>query len=190
MIGGKSVLAVIPARGTSKRLPGKNLMKYRGKTLLQWAIRHAEMCRYVDRIVVSTENPMIAKAAGIYHLPRPAFLSTDATSGEAVLAHALYCVPGFDYAVLLQPTSPNRVPEDINACIEIAHRYHSTAEKYEVRPSMHGCISVNEEGRRNGAVYVAATEEFLAWLSWEKCNQYKMPNSRSLDIDHLIDFEK
>lgn len=181
MINGKSVLGVIPARGGSKRVPLKNLTLYKGSSLLVWAISHALKSQYLDKFVVSTEDEAIARYVPEHVLARPDYLATDRASVESVLVHALYQLPNFDYAVILQPTSPNRLPEDIDRCIEIADT-----------PSvgLHGCVSYNEYGKRNGAVYVVDVKHFLATLSLDAAQHYEMPNERSLDIDYTWDFEQ
>jgi N-acylneuraminate cytidylyltransferase len=181
MLDAKRILAVIPARGGSKRVPFKNLTLFRGKPLIAWAIEHAQGCRYIDRVVVSTDDAAIARHAGPLHLPRPAYLAGDRVPTEAVMVHALYACPGFDFAVLLQPTSPLRMIEDIDRCLEIAVRQHG-------QMSITGCVSYNEYGKRNGAVYVCHVEHFLQHLSFDAAHHYAMPNDRSLDINYEWDF--
>jgi len=183
MINGRTVLGIIPARGGSKRVPMKNITLYKGKGLITWAIEHARASQYIDRFVVSTDAPEIADHAKGFVLDRPAHLATDRASSESVLVHALYSIPGFDFAVLIQPTSPNRLPLDIDRCIEIAEAQDGTN-------GLHGCVSYNEYGKRNGAVYVANVQHFLATLSLDAANHYIMPNERSLDIDYTWDFER
>lgn len=183
MINGKMVLGVIPARGGSKRVPHKNLKLYKGKSLVQWAMTHALLSKYLDDFVVSTDDAEISKQAGKCALQRPDFLATDRASSEAVLVHALYQMADYDYAVLLQPTSPNRLPLDIDRCIEIA-------ETQNGKNGLHGCVSYNEWGKRNGAVYVVNVQHFLATLSLDAAQHYEMPNERSLDIDYLWDFDQ
>jgi N-acylneuraminate cytidylyltransferase len=205
-INNKTVLAIIPARAGSKRVPDKNISLYNNKTtgeintLIEWAILHAIGSKYIDTIIVSSDSDAIlnyAKSAksvsAIIPLRRPAYLSTDHASSEAVIVHALYTQPTHpdfysspplhDFFVLLQPTSPNRTSQDIDSCIEKAET------------STYGrCLSVNSEstppGLRNGAVYVAKTERFLETLNLDAAEKYPMPASRSLDIDNLEDFEK
>lgn len=183
MIAGKRVLGVIPARGGSKRVQFKNLTLYKGKALIQWAMEHAAACKYLDHWVVSTECDAIAIHAGDHLLRRPDFLATDRASTESVLAHALYALPDYDLAVIIQPTSPNRLALDIERCIEIA-------EAQDGKSLLHGCVSYNEFGKRNGAVYVANVRHFLSTLSLDAAHHYVMPNERSLDIDNLWDFQQ
>ena len=64
-ISGKRVLAVVPARGGSKGLPGKNIQDLGGKPLIQWSIKSAQSSIYIDKVVVSTDNEDIAKSLEI-----------------------------------------------------------------------------------------------------------------------------
>ncbi|MGB9578379.1 MAG: acylneuraminate cytidylyltransferase family protein, partial [Halothiobacillaceae bacterium] len=111
-----NVLALIPARGGSKGLPGKNLRALGGKPLIQWSIEAAQRSRFVTRVVVSSDDPTIltaARAAGAETpFVRPAELAQDDTSSIDVVFHALDQLPPFDWVVLLQPTSPLRTSED------------------------------------------------------------------------------
>jgi len=182
MLDDKRILAVIPARGGSKRVPFKNITLFRGKPLVQWAIEHAKASQYVDQIVVSTEDTNIARLSHPHEFFRPAFLAEDRVPTEAVLVHALYGLPGFDFAVLLQPTSPLRTTEDVDRCIEIAVRQHG-------KSGLTGCVSYNEYGKRNGAVFVVNVEHFLQFLSFDAAHHYLMPNDRSLDINYAWDFQ-
>lgn len=188
MIDGKSVLAIIPAREGSKRIPLKNLTMFRGKPLIQWAIDHARGSAYIDEIAISSDSEAILKYADqksdkyIWKCERPAFLASDTATSEALIAHALYeypCLEFPDYFVLLQPTSPLRLPSDIDECISRAHKFSGR------------CISWDQYGRRNGAVFVCRSQLFLASLQLEPktgADYFTMPQERSLDIDYEQDF--
>ena len=93
MINDKKVLAIIPARGGSKGLPGKNIKELCGKPLIAWSIEVAKACCNIDRIVVSTDDDRIAEVAKKYGIEipfmRPAELATDTTSIVDVLFHML-----------------------------------------------------------------------------------------------------
>jgi len=109
-------LAFIPARGGSKGLPGKNTMLFNGKPLIAWTIEHALKSRYFDRVIVSTDCPVIAEVSKCYgaEVPfmRPAQLSSDCASTEDALLHCCDylknngCLP--INIALLQCTSPIR----------------------------------------------------------------------------------
>lgn len=123
----KKILVIIPARGGSKRLPGKNVKKIDGKPMIAHAIWAAKKSKYVDRTVVSTDDPAIIKTARKYEAEvpfvRPVELASDTASILPVLQHAVSCVENQnkfkpDLIVLIQPTSPLVKPEDIDGAIE------------------------------------------------------------------------
>lgn len=170
------VLAVIPARGGSVRVPRKNERLYRGKSLLQWAIEAAR-ASCVDDFVVSTEDDAIAAAAHALKcrvVVRPRCLATDTAKSEDVLRHAMV-VKKADWGVLLQPTSPLRLASDIDAAVAIAL----------VRKSP--VISYGPSGK-NGAVYVASMDWLMEHDFSHAHLHYEMPAARSLDIDVEADF--
>lgn len=134
MIEGKTVLAIVPARGGSKGLPGKNIRPLCGKPLVSWTIEKAKKSRYLDSVLVTTDDVEIAdiaRAAGA-HVPfiRPAALATDVASTYDVIRHALAHareVEGreYDFVVLLEPTSPLREDDDIDRMLELLVRRSS-----------------------------------------------------------------
>jgi CMP-N-acetylneuraminic acid synthetase len=121
------VLAVIPARAGSKRLPEKNLAELAGRPLIAWTISAALEAGFVHTVMVSTESEQIAEVsrregAEVPFL-RPAELATDSASSVDVVMHALtaYQQRGlvFNYVLLLQPTSPLRTAHDIHAAWQL-----------------------------------------------------------------------
>lgn len=127
MIYGKHVLAIIPARGGSKGIPGKNIKLLGGKPLIAWTIEVAKQSQYIDRLIVSSDDDEIIEVAEKYgcEVPfkRPAELAQDDTPGIEAILHALNTLPErYEYVVLLQPTSPLRQVEDIDQCIEMCER--------------------------------------------------------------------
>ena len=142
MINNKRVLALIPARGGSKGLPGKNVRDLCGKPLIAWSIDAGLNCKLIDDVVVSSDDEVIlaaAKKAGA-QVPfiRPAELATDSASSVDVAMHALdqMAVSGknYDYLVLLEPTSPLREADDLRLMIE----------KLDAHPSFSSIVSVGE----------------------------------------------
>lgn len=127
MIDGERVLALITARGGSKRLPGKNLRSFAGRPLVAWTVAAALEARVVDRVVLSSDDPAIiaaATAAGA-EAPfiRPASLADDTATSAAVVRHALDALGDpAAWLVLLQPTSPLRTAADIDGAVERAAR--------------------------------------------------------------------
>lgn len=130
------VLALITARGGSKGVPRKNVLPVGGKPLIAWSILAALESRYLDRVVVSTDDSEIAEVARTWgaEVPfmRPAELAGDTSDHISVVLHALdWCAQHenrhYDYLLLLQPTSPLRITADIDACIELASERRSGA---------------------------------------------------------------
>lgn len=121
MYKGKKVLAIIPARGGSKGLPGKNIKKLNGKPLIAYSIEAAIGSKIFDKIVVSTDDEKIAEVALNYdaEVPfmRPEELASDKSSSMDVLIHVIEWFKKrgkyFDYIMKLQPTSPLRNKIDI-----------------------------------------------------------------------------
>lgn len=120
-------LAVIPARGGSKGIPGKNIRPLGGKPLICHSIDHARaVCPDAD-ICLSTDSGQIRAVAEDYGLPvpflRPAELATDTAPTADVLLHALdwYADQGrhYDTVLLLQPTSPLRTPDQIRRALDL-----------------------------------------------------------------------
>lgn len=120
-------LGIIPARGGSKGIPGKNIKDLMGKPLIAWTIGQALDSQYLERTIVSTDSDEIAEIAEKYgaEVPfkRPDHLSEDTTPTWPVLQHALKYFEddlklSFDAIVLLQATSPLREQNDIDGCVE------------------------------------------------------------------------
>ena len=128
MINGKSVLAIIPARGGSKGLPGKNIKELCGNPLIAWSIEAAKACSSIDKVMVSTDDDQIANVAKKYgaEVPftRPPELASDTASTIDVIFHAINWLKEHEdyrpeYILLLQPTSPLRSRKDINGAIQM-----------------------------------------------------------------------
>ena len=178
MFNKQVVLAVIPARGGSKRCPRKNIKDFRGKPLILWTIEAAQQSKYIDTLVVSTEDAEIKSVAEpyCYVVDRPQELATDTATNDDVMRHALEQYPA-DIVVLLQPTSPLRIASDIDNCIK---------DCTVTVP----CISFNKQLKKNGAVYAC----YAVWLAnggdfnmyYSYC--YIMSPERSLDIDYAGQF--
>lgn len=127
MISNKKILAIIPARGGSKRIPKKNIVDLNGKPLLAHTVELAKQLPELDSIVVSSENDEILSIASEYGaetLRRPAELAFDDVKDEPVLIQALDALEKegetFDYVVMLQVTSPLRKLETVKKVIDMA----------------------------------------------------------------------
>lgn len=217
MIEEKKILAVIPARGGSKGVPRKNIRHVAGKPLIAWTIEEAKKSRYIDRLILSSEDEEIISVArewgGDVPFVRPEELSRDETPGIEPILHAIRTLPGYDYVVVLQPTSPMRNVEDIDGCIEMCIKRGASACVSVVEPDkspywmflldpddkMFPLIRESEMVLRrqdllkvyslNGAVYVADCSILLSsrvFIS-EGTVGYVMPKERSLDIDLEVD---
>lgn len=122
------ILGIITARGGSKGIPGKNLKPLGGRPLLAYTIEAARECGALDRVILSTEDPVIADAARALgcEVPfmRPAELSRDETPHLPVIQHAAEWMrehAGYqpDAVMILQPTSPLRSADDITAAARL-----------------------------------------------------------------------
>jgi CMP-N,N'-diacetyllegionaminic acid synthase len=218
MIEGLSVLALVPARGGSKGVPGKNILPIGGKPLIAWTIDAARGSRYIDRLVLSSDDDAIIDAARRHgcEVPfvRDAALATDSTTSIDVVLDALVRLPGHDIVVLLQPTSPLRITDDIDAALErlVASGAPSCVTLRPAEEHPYWTFRLNEGAqlarfaeppagiplRRqdlppawclNGAVYAAHTKWFLRERSFLSAATvgHPMPAGRSLDIDTQAD---
>jgi N-acylneuraminate cytidylyltransferase len=211
------VLAVIPARGGSKGVPRKNVRLLAGKPLIAWTIEQAAQSRYIDCVMVSSEDDeicQVAKESGA-EIPfvRPMELASDTASGVDVLCHAVEnSGSDYDYVVLLQPTSPLREPSDIDEAIEccVSRAAKSVVSVAEAAKSPYWMYQMKEGGKLtpfvedaatnrqqlpqsyalNGAVYVLEVATLLAnrKILDEQTLGYVMPAERSYDIDTEMDF--
>lgn len=219
MIEGQRVLGLIPARGGSKGLPGKNVLPLGGKPLIAWSIEAASQSKHIDSIVVSSDDEEIIKVAESYGcdatLIRPAELATDEAKALDVVLHAQEQIPDYDILVILQPTSPLRTGCDIDNALDkmIKREADSCVSVVEPEKSPFWFYSVNDDERLkplmdpafatkrrqdlpsmyvlNGALYIVRT----AWLKQNECLidghtlAYQMPKERSVDIDTAFDLK-
>jgi len=127
MYKNKTFLAIIPARGGSKGLPGKNIKEICSKPLVAWSIEAGVKSKYVDEVMVTTDYQEIADIAKEYgaNVPflRPEFLASDTATSFDAIKHTIDFYKNelhreFDYIVLLEPTSPLREDCDIDNMIE------------------------------------------------------------------------
>jgi CMP-N,N'-diacetyllegionaminic acid synthase len=204
------VLGLIPARGGSKGIPGKNLVPLAGKPLLAWTVEAARAARSLTRVVVSTDDDGIAAAAGVEVLHRPAELAADETPMLDVIRHAAEEIP-CDLLVLLQPTSPLRRPEHIDESVALlretgADCVVSVAEvPHQFRPDS---LMAVEDGRlvalgdarrrqdkrpvyaRNGpAVLVVRPDRLGDDLYAGDTRPYVMDSRDSIDVDGPFELE-
>jgi CMP-N,N'-diacetyllegionaminic acid synthase len=213
-----TLLALIPARGGSKGIPRKNIRPFCGKPLLQWSIEVALAAPSVHQVVVSTDDPEIAAVAlaGGAEVPflRPAELASDTAPGIAPVLHALEQLPEVSDVLLLQPTSPLRLVEDVEAIVVLRREARREAAVSVTLSSKHPAwmfglsphqmleplLPAAEAACRqqlpaayelNGALYLAS-REFLererSFLTADTLG-YVMPPERSVDIDSQLDWQ-
>ena len=198
-------------------MPRKNIRKVAGKPLIAYTIEVALNSRYLDKIIVSSEDEEIlsvAKELGAEVLVRPSQLAQDNTPGIEPVLHAVSVCTGYDYVVLLQPTSPLRTTQDIEAAIdqcmshktpscvsvcesqETPHWMYTFGPDMKLAPLMPGYTRTRRQDLPpayllNGAVYVAEIEWLVLSRSFisEQTVAYVMPVDRSLDIDTENDLQ-
>jgi N-acylneuraminate cytidylyltransferase len=225
----KPILGVIPARGGSKGLPGKNIRPLAGLPLIAHSIRCALSCAELDRVVVSTDSPEIAEVASAHgaSVPflRPAELATDSAPMMGVLRHALKIMESleqrrFEALLLLDPTSPGRLPEDVTRAVS---KLEESAEadgvigvsRPDFNPYWHCVVedngylaplipgasrfsrrqSVPPVYRINASLYLWRREFLLSdrseqWIETGKHVSLEIPESRAIHIDDLEEFNR
>ncbi len=215
----KKIFALIPARAGSKGVPNKNLKTLLGKPLIAWTIEFAKMCKYVDKVIVSTDSKEIAEVSKRFgaEVPfmRPKNLAKDDTPMYKVVLHAIRTLKAlgekFDVIVLLQPTSPLRTHKDIERAIE---RFLSSSAKslvsvcerskyyfWAMEINAYGYLKIKKIPSRrqvlpkvyvpNGAIYISHVNVFLKEKTFftNRTLPFIMPEERSIDIDTETDFK-
>ena len=216
------IIAIIPARGSSKGLPRKNVRLLNNKPLIYYTIREALGSKSLDRIIVSTEDKEItelAKAYGAEVIARPVDLAQDDTPSLPVFQHAIQHLEEVEHyhpevIVILQPTSPLRIAEDIDGVIEkfLQTDCDSVVSVCEVEcpPQWMYTLKgdrlqpvikeekktfrrqdVPEVYRLNGTVYVTHRDVIMKQntVMGNDTRAYIMPLERSIDIDTETDFK-
>ncbi|MBR6125807.1 acylneuraminate cytidylyltransferase family protein [Candidatus Saccharibacteria bacterium] len=212
-------LFVVPARGGSKGLPGKNIRDLCGKPLIAYSIDIARAFADDNNICVSTDSAEIKDVVEKYGLKvpflRPESLATDSASSNDVLVHAVrfYKDLGRDYKkiCLLQPTSPLRSVNDVQGSLDlysddvdmVVSVVKSHAPAVLCADDENGFVQLiynkNAEGRQqlkemyefNGAVYVINVESLLekGMKNFSRKVKYVMSKEHSVDIDDIYDFK-
>lgn len=121
------IMGLIPARGGSKGIPGKNIKNFSGEPLIAHSIKTAQLISRIDRLILSTDDEKIAQVGREYNIEvpfiRPEILATDSADALSVFKHALEFVIGEGYhpdaLLVLQPTSPLREAVDIEKAIDL-----------------------------------------------------------------------
>ena len=219
MYNDKTFLAIIPARGGSKRLPRKNLLDLAGKPLIAWSIEVGLNSKYIDKVVVSSDDTEILKISKKYHtesIVRPDELASNTATTFDAIKHTIENVEQYDYVVLLQATSPLRNEKDIDMAIElleskkadavvsVCEMDHSPLWSNTLNKSLSMSTFLKDEVlnkrsqdldtyyRLNGAIYICKTDKLLEEESFflkKNIFAYVMSRERSVDIDEEIDFK-
>ena len=156
---GYQILAVIPARGGSKGIPRKNLCKVAGLSLVGHAARVVRSLSWLDRAILSTEDEEIAAEGKKHGLTVP-FLRPQELAGDNVKSVDLWrqgwlsCEAfyrcHFDLSILLEPTSPLRLPEDIEKTVDVliggSYLAAATVSRAPAHFTPHKCLTVDEKG--------------------------------------------
>lgn len=219
-----NILGVITARGGSKGIPGKNIKILGGKPLIVWTIDAAKKSKLIIHLIVSTDDKKIAEVAKKYgaNVPfiRPAELAQDNTPHLPVMRHAIKFMEDklgiiFDYAVILQPTSPFRTPEDIDKTLQklIETGADSAVSLVEFEKSAHPMKAKKLEGdrvlaycmeepegirrqdipiayKRSGDVYAMRRDLIMKnnRLYGDYVVGYIVPKERAVDLDEPFDW--
>jgi len=219
MFNEKTFLAIIPARGGSKRLPRKNVLDLAGKPLIAWSIEEGLKSKYIDKIIVTSDDDEIldiAKKFGSDTIKRPDELASDTATSFDAVKHAIDNVDEYDYVLLLQPTSPLRTSQHIDEAIELLMSRNANAiisvTEMDHSPlwsnilpddrSMEGFLQDEVLHKRsqdlptyyrlNGSIYICKTERLLTEESFfikDDVYSYIMDRESSVDIDEAIDFK-
>jgi CMP-N,N'-diacetyllegionaminic acid synthase len=215
----KTFLAIIPARGGSKRLPRKNILDLHGKPLISHSIEAGLNSKYIDKVVVSSDDDEILNISeefGTEIIKRPDELASDTATTFDAIKHTIENMKKYDYIILLQPTTPLRNEKHIDEAIEILESKNADAvisvcemdhsplwsNTLDESLSMEGFLKdevLNKRSqdlkkyyRLNGAIYICKTAKLLEEKSFfikKNIFAYKMDRKASIDIDEDIDFK-
>ncbi|MFK8015907.1 MAG: acylneuraminate cytidylyltransferase family protein [Gammaproteobacteria bacterium] len=167
----KHILTIVPARGGSKGIPGKNIRPFAGKPLIAHSIHASLACPMVSQTVVSTDDASIADVATRYGaevIKRPAELATDTALVIEAIRYTVRKVEErgtpVDVIMLLEPTSPVRRDEDIERCLQVVlDDTADSAATYTQSP-----ISPNRLWRIDGDVVEPYIAGAVPWLPRQK----------------------
>ncbi|MDX4028616.1 acylneuraminate cytidylyltransferase family protein [Aliarcobacter skirrowii] len=219
MYKNKTFLGIVPARGGSKRLPRKNMLDLCGKPLIAWSIKAGLNSKYIDKVVVSSDDEEILNISsnfGAETIKRPVELASDTATTFDTIKHTIENVEKYDYIVLLQPTSPLRNAKHIDEAIQLLEEKNADAVvsvcEMEHNPLWSNTLpndgnmrgfprdevlnkrsqDLEKYYRLNGAIYICKTEKLLENKSFflkDNIFAYIMDRQYSIDIDEEIDFK-
>ena len=194
------ITAIIPARGGSKGLPGKNIKDINGKPLISWSIKSALESKLIDEVYVSTEDLVIKKCALEYGAKvddRPVHLASDTATTIEVLKDFILRHSEIETLVVLQPTSPVRDSDLIDKCIKKYESagYTNLATGYFCKIKEYGTHNNTRRQDYKGFFYddgnVYILDRKLAikgiWCGTNPC-KYQIDRHMNYEIDDEIDF--
>ena len=213
-----NTIALIPARGGSKGIPGKNIKLFNSKPLIYWSIQTALNSNYIDRVIVSTDDEEIAEVAKSYsaEVPflRPKKFATDESPGIDPVIHALENIPNVDNVLLLQPTSPFRENKHVEEIFQLSSEFNSDSVVSISLSKKHidlffylndnkKITGYNDKIKSlprqqyqnlytlNGSLYLSTKDSIFSNKSFitPKTIGYVMADKYSFDIDNQLDWE-
>ena len=215
----KTFLAIIPARGGSKRLPRKNLLDLCGKPLIAYSIEAGLKSKYLNKVVVTSDDEEILQISqnfGANIIKRPDELASDTATTFDAIEHTIKSLEKYDYVVLLQPTSPLRDEKHIDEAIElleeknadavisVCEMEHSPLWSNTLQEDLNMSAFLRDEVknkrsqdlekyyRLNGAIYICKTEKLLenrGFFVEKNIFAYIMNQENSIDIDTKLDLQ-
>jgi CMP-N-acetylneuraminic acid synthetase len=206
-------LAIVPARGGSRRVPRKNLLRLEGRTLVRRALETALGAGCFDQVALSSEDDeILAETDGldVARIRRPAELATDTARALDVVQHAVRELGAYDAVAVVQATSPFTAPEDLAGAVELLESSgaESVVSVVRLEAALHPLKLklLAPDGRllpyladdaltpshelppvwvRNGSIYVSRRDVLERGLlvSDTDVRGYEMPPERSHDVD-------
>jgi len=188
------VVAIVPARSGSVRLPGKNKKILVDKPMICYTIIEALKCSFIDEIIVTTDDKDIIDIVQknyvlgkIRLIKRPEYLATSTTDLVDVIDHACQGYLSNTIILLLQPTSPLRLAEDIQKAWNI---FNMNNRKLSVIPVF--WQHPMTELKLVGSIFISYLSTIVNTRSFihNGCCIYNFPYDRSIDIDTIDDFRE
>ena len=220
MINNKKIIAIIPARAGSKGIKKKNLYSIAGSPLIYWTISEIKKINFIDKVVITSDDYDIINYCKSLNCDVPFRrsdeLSTDEAKTSDVILDVLKRLPGYDYFILLQPTSPLRTASDIMKAFDkmISSNSKTCISVYKTSLKANWLLKLNNHNnlkpmldekyfdtRRqemddtylpNGAIYISETKNFIKNKNFfsSKTTAFVMPEEMSIDIDNINQMKK
>jgi CMP-N,N'-diacetyllegionaminic acid synthase len=219
----KNIVAFVNARKGSKGIPGKNKKKLLGKPLIEWTLDVIKNCKYISKVIVSTDDEDVFNICENYGC-KPPFLRPSNLGGDNVLQidvikHSVNYLKSINYnfenIILLQPTCPIRIVNDLNMSIEkychnnydslisvtdVGGRHPKTCYS-SIDNKLNPLMNSSESGVlrqefekvywRNGSIYIFNKKNIIEnnSLYGKSIGFYEMPEERSFNLDSTFDWD-